>query len=238
MKKAIIVGATSGIGRQLAEKLIAENWSIAITGRRLDLLNEIKQKSNDRILIQEHDIRALDDSGEKMEFLFKALGKVDMVIVAAGMLELNQNLDLVKEDNMIQTNVLGVAKVYEFVFSKFKVQGYGHLVGISSIASIRGNRNFPAYSASKAFQANYLESLRCIIKNQKLNIKITDIQPGFVDTKMAIGDFVFWVVPLEKAANQIYSAIKQQKKKAYVSKRWKLIAWGMKIAPNWILEKV
>ena len=70
------------------------------------------------------------------------------------------------ENKVIETNINGLAKVYEFVFSKFKKQGYGHLVGISSIASLRGNRHCPSYSASKAFQANYLEALRCIAKNE------------------------------------------------------------------------
>jgi short-subunit dehydrogenase len=99
------------------------------------------------------------------------------------------------------------------MFSKLKKKGHGHLVGISSIASLRGNRYCPSYSASKAFQANYLEALRCIAKNEKLNLKITDVQPGLVDTPMAKGEGLFWGAPVKKASNQIYSAILKQKKK-------------------------
>ena len=142
------------------------------------------------------------------------------------------------ENKVIETNINGLAKVYEFVFSKFKKQGYGHLVGISSIASLRGNRHCPSYSASKAFQANYLETLRCIAKNEKIDIKITDIQPSFVDTPMAKGDGLFWVASTKKATSQIYLAILKQKRKAYITKRWRLIAWIMKIAPSWVLEKI
>ena len=83
-------------------------------------------------------------------------------------------------------------------FQSLKKQGYGHLVGISSIASLRGNRHCPSYSASKAFQANYLETLRCIAKNEKIDIKITDIQPSFVDTPMAKGDGLFGLPLLKK----------------------------------------
>ena len=172
MKKAIIIGGTSGIGKCLAEILIENNWIVGITGRRTELLQEIKEKSNNRIFIQEHDITEIYCSDEKMESLFIQLKVVDLVIVSAGVSELNQELDWKTEEKVIETNVNGIAKVYEFMFSKFKKQGYGHLVGISSIASLRGNRYCPSYSASKAFQANYLEALRCIAKNEKLDISM------------------------------------------------------------------
>lgn len=238
MKKAIIIGGTSGIGKCLAEILIENNWIVGITGRRTEILQEIKEKSNNRIFIQEHDITEIYCSDEKMESLFNQLKVVDLVIVSSGVSELNQELDWKTEEKVIETNVNGIAKVYEFMFSKFKKQGYGHLVGISSIAALRGNRYCPSYSASKAFQANYLEALRCIAKNEKLDIKITDVQPGFVDTPMAKGDGIFWIAPVKKASNQIYSAILKQKRKVYITKRWRLIVWVMKIAPSWVLEKM
>jgi short-subunit dehydrogenase len=238
MKKAIIIGGTSGIGRALAEKLIDHNWTVAITGRRTELLEEIETKSNNRILTLEHDIRELDTSDIKMESLFKELKTVDLVVVSSGVSELNQELEWEIENKVIQTNVNGIAKVYAFIFSRFKKQGYGHLVGISSIASIRGNRHCPSYSATKAFQANYLEALRCISKNEQLEIKITDIQPGFVDTPMAKGDGLFWISDVKKASNQIYSGIMKGRRKVYITKRWRLIAWLMKVTPSWVLEQV
>lgn len=238
MKNAIVIGGTSGIGRGLAEKLVENNWTVGITGRRTELLSEIQTSSDNQILIQEHDIKDLSTSDEKMESLFLQLKTVDLVIVSSGISELNQELDWKIENDVIQTNVNGIAKVYEFVFSKFKKQGYGHLVGISSIASVRGNRYCPSYSASKAFQANYLEALRCIAKKEKWNIKITDVQPGFVDTPMAKGDDLFWVAPVKKASNQIYASILKGKKKVYITKRWRLIAWILRIIPSWFLEKI
>jgi len=120
----------------------------------------------------------------------------------------------------------------------FKNQQFGHLVGISSIASLRGNRAAPVYFASKAYQKAYLESL--YIKTKSIKSKkvfITDIRPGFVDTAMALGDGIFWLVSLEKAVKQIHTAIKKKKRVAYISKRWRLIAWVLKIAPAWLLKK-
>lgn len=238
MKKAIIIGGTSGIGRCLSEILLANNWTVAVTGRRKELLGEIKENSNGGVLTLKHDVLDIENSDSKLETLFKQLEVVDLVIVSSGVSELNQELNWEVENKVIQTNVNGIAKVYELAFSKFKKQGFGHLVGISSIASIRGNRYCPSYSASKAFQVNYLEALRCIAKNEKIDIKITDVQPGFVDTPMAKGDKLFWVSSVEKAANQIYTGISRNKKKVYVTKRWRLIAWIMRVAPNWVLEKM
>ena len=238
MKNAIVIGGTSGIGRGLAKKLIENGWTVAITGRRIDLLESIKEESNNQILTLEHDVTEVSSSDKKIESLFGKLKTVDLLIVASGVSELNQELDWEVENKVIQTNVNGIAKVYQFVFSKFKEQGYGHLVGISSIAAIRGNRLCPSYSASKAFQANYLESLRCIVKNEKLNIKITDVQPGLVDTPMAKGEGLFWVAPVKKAVNQIFSGIFKGKRKIYVTKRWSFIALIMKLLPSWIIEKL
>jgi short-subunit dehydrogenase len=121
-------------------------------------------------------------------------------------------------------------------YNFFREQGYGHLVGISSIASIRGNRHVPAYFASKAFQANYLESLWMKGKRSKAEIYVTDIQPGFVDTSLALGT-TFWMATAEKAAKQIYSAIKSKKKKSYITKRWRLVAFVLKIVPSsWLFK--
>lgn len=111
----------------------------------------------------------------------------------------------------------------------FKHQGHGHLVGISSIAALKGNKDAPAYSASKAYISNYLEGLRKSVS--KTSITVTDIQPGLVDTDMAKGDGLFWVAPKEKAARQIFKVIKKKKKHAYITKRWRIIAWILKLLP-------
>ena len=237
MKKAIVIGGTSGIGKGLAEILLKNNYIVAITGRRGHLLNELKSNFKEKVITLQHDVTETLSSDNKLNFIFEKLKSVDLVIVSSGFSELNQKLNWEIESKTIQTNVNGIAKVYQFVFQKFRQQGYGHLVGISSIAAVRGNRHSPSYSASKAFQANYLESLRFIAKNEKLDIDITDVQPGFVNTPMAKGESLFWVASVNKASKQIFNAIKRNKKKVYVTKRWALIAFLMKIMPSWLMEK-
>ena len=164
------------------------------------------------------------------------LKTIDLIVYSSGVGEPNYKLEWEKEVPTLQTNVLAATKIYGLAYNFFRAQGFGHLVGISSIASIRGNRHVPAYFASKAFKASYLESLGMKGKRSKAKIYVTDIQPGFIDTAMAMGD-TFWMASLEKGTKQIYSAIKKKKRKAYITKRWRFIALVFKIVPAKLLYK-
>jgi len=108
------------------------------------------------------------------------------------------------------------------------------LATISSIASSRGNDYGPAYSAGKAFQSTYFEGLHLKLKKLKLPIYVTDVQPGFVDTKMAKSKKLFWVAPVDKAALQIVDAIDKKKWRVYITRRWAIIAWLLKWIPDFI----
>ena len=119
----------------------------------------------------------------------------------------------------------------------FLCRGAGHLVGISSIAALRGSREAPAYNASKAFASNYLEGLRCLAARSGLPIFVTDIIPGFVDTRMAQGEGLFWISSPQKAAEQIFSAIKARRRRAHITRRWRLIAFLLRFMPDFIYEK-
>ncbi len=132
----------------------------------------------------------------------------------------------------------GFSCIVDFSYNYFKKQGFGHFVAISSIAALRGGRDAPAYNASKAFVSNYMEGLRCKARKESKNLTITDIRPGFVDTKMAQGDGLFWVAAPDVAAKQIVGIIKRKKEVGYVTKRWRFIAWLFKIMPNKIYDKL
>ncbi|CAM1343999.1 SDR family NAD(P)-dependent oxidoreductase [Tenacibaculum amylolyticum] len=238
MNTAIVFGATSGIGRRLTEILIENNYKVAITGRRLEKLQELQKQYPDQIFIQQNDIQKTEDVEKVFNTIVQEFEKIDLVIQSSGVGSVNQKLEWSKEEETILTNVVGVTKLYDLAYNLFRKQGFGHLVGISSIASLRGNRAAPAYFASKAYQKAYLESLYIKTKTIKTNkVFITDIRPGFVDTAMALGDGIFWMVPLEKASKQIYNAIRKKKRVAYISKRWALIAFALKIVPSWLLKQ-
>ena len=236
MKNALIIGASSGIGRELAKLLTEDDYNVIITGRRGQLLEEIKATNPEKFVVKIHDVNDLYSSDVLFDTLKNEFKSIDLIVYSSGVGNPNYELEWEKELPTLQTNIMAATKIYGLAYNFFRKQGYGHLVGISSIASIRGNRHVPAYFASKAFQANYLESLWMKGKRSKAEIYVTDIQPGFVDTPMAIGK-TFWMASTEKATRQIYTAIKQKRKKVYITKRWRLVAFVLKNAPSRLLYK-
>ncbi|MCH3885964.1 SDR family NAD(P)-dependent oxidoreductase [Tenacibaculum aquimarinum] len=212
MNKAIVFGATSGIGYELTKILVQNNYKVAITGRRLEKLEELKSKFPAQIIIKQNDIQQIEDLEKVFFEMVDEFKTVDLIVQSSGVGFVNPKLEWGKEEQTINTNVLGVTKLYTLAYNLFRKQQFGHLVGISSIASIRGNRSSPVYFSSKAYQKAYLESLYFKTKTIKSKkVFITDIRPGFVDTPMALGEEIFWMVPVEKAAKQIYAAIKKKK---------------------------
>lgn len=111
-------------------------------------------------------------------------------------------------------------------------------MALTSVAGLRGNKAAPAYNASKSYQINYLEGLRQKAVKLKMDIVVTEIRPGFVDTAMAQGPGLFWVASVEKATEQIWSAIQQKKRVTYVSKRWRLIGGLLKSLPRAIYSRM
>jgi len=233
MKKAIIIGASSGMGRELAKVLVRHDYIVGVTGRRTNLLEELQAELQNKCHIRTMDIADTANAIDILNGLIAEMGGIDLVIISAGTGHSLPDLQWPNEKDTIDTNVLGFTAIATTAFNYFVKQGHGHLVGISSVAAIRGSRHAPAYNASKAFVCNYLEGLRHMAMKTKLPIYVTDIQPGFVDTRMAQGDRIFWRSSTEKAAQQIYRAIERKKPHAYVTRRWRLIAWVLKVMPNW-----
>ncbi|HAQ38828.1 MAG TPA: oxidoreductase [Saprospirales bacterium] len=238
MRKAIIVGASSGIGKGLALLLAENGYQIGITGRRAELLQELKNRTPDQFLTKTFDITDGETTVVMLEELVAELGGLDLLIISAGTGDINHHLDFGVEKNTIDTNVLGFTRIADWAFNYFEKQRNGHLVAISSIGGLRGSGQAPAYNASKAFQINYLEGLRQKTHRLKAPVFITDIRPGLIDTEMAKGEGLFWVMPVEKAVKQIYRAIIRKKKIMYVTRRWKIIAFILKRLPVIIYDRM
>lgn len=238
MNRAIIIGATSGIGKGIAQKLADENYVVGITGRRTELLNELKSQKPNLFYPKTFDVTDTSKIVENLEDLTKELGGLDLLIISSGTGDLNEKLDYEIEKQTIETNVTGFTCIANWAFNYFESQKAGHLVAISSVGGLRGNRIAPAYNATKAYQINYLEGLRQKATKLKTQIFVTDIRPGFVDTAMAKGEGQFWVASVEKATNQIFDAIKNKKKISYVTKRWKLIGIILKLIPKLIYDRM
>jgi short-subunit dehydrogenase len=238
MNKIIIIGASSGIGKELAKIFALNGYEVGIAARRTDLLKELATEMPIKTCIATINIRNPDSAIQSLEKLIKDMGDVEVIIICAGTGYLNPSLSWSQEKDTIDTNVFGFTAMAGVAMRYFMQRKSGHLVGISSIAGIRGSNICPAYNASKAYESNYLEGLRKKVVKEKLPITITDIQPGLVDTAMAKGEGLIWVASAQKAAAQIYRAIQRKKRLAYITKRWMIVAWLYKILPGLMYEKI
>ncbi|MDQ7048398.1 MAG: SDR family NAD(P)-dependent oxidoreductase [Enterobacterales bacterium] len=237
-KRVIIVGATSGIGLTLAEHYLAAGHLVGLTGRNESVLRRMQDKYLGTAYIEPMDVTKPILAAAQLDNMILAMQGADIIIVNAGVGFIDKSLGWEKQQLTIETNVLGFSSICSAAAKYFIQKKSGHLVGISSIASLAGSDATPSYAASKAYVSNYLAGLRKKFIKMKLSIQVTDILPGFVDTPMGQSKQRFWVVSTDKAANQIIRAIEKNKKLAYISKRWRLIAWLMKILPDWIYNRI
>lgn len=232
MKSAIIIGASSGIGHALALILSADGYRVGLVARRTDLLVQLGAELPGPSVVKTIDVSQPEIALPLLRELIEELGDVELFIVSAGTGFENAALAWGPEKDTIALNVLGFAGVVNVAVAHLEARGSGHLAAISSLAGLRGSGGAPAYAASKAFVSNYLQGIRYRFSKLKLPIAVTDVQPGFVDTRMAKGDRLFWVASPQKAARQITVAIRSRRPHVYVTKRWRLIAWVLNVLPD------
>lgn len=233
--KVIIIGASTGIGRELAKIMAAHGYIVGIAAPEKELLISLAQEIPTSTHVAVIDVRT-DNARQQLASLIEQMNGVDIVVISAGVGEQNPFLDFEIDKQTIEVNVLGFCAMATMAMHYFLQHKYGHLVAISSIAGIRGNDTAPAYNASKAFISNYLQGLRKKVARINLPITITDIRPGFVDTKMknTYSRKPFWMISAHKAAEYIFTGIIKKKKVVYVSPRWRFIAWALRLAPDWL----
>ena len=236
MKKAIVVGASSGVGRELAKILVENGYRVGITARRENLLHELAAEKPDAYLVKPFDLINTEIILPNLQELVAELGGLDLLVISAGLIKYNTKLDYDIEYTTNLVNVTAFTLISNWAFNLFRNQGTGHLVGITSVAGLRGWRNNVAYNASKGYQMNYLEGLKNLARHEKLPITVTDIIPGYMETNMKGTTLVFWVCPPDKAARLIFKAILKKRKIAYVYSRWRIGAFLYKHLPNKVIE--
>ena len=239
MKRAIVIGATSGIGRALAERLAAEGYRVGVTGRREALLEEVAASRPGKNFCYAAadimDCRRLCGAGTHLAGEWAACS---LCVVSAGTGDLNPGLDYALEEPAIRTNVVGWTAAVDWAYGRFEERGGGHLVVITSVGGLRGGGAAPAYNASKAYQINYAEGLRQRAAKSGLPLPVTDIRPGFVATEMAKGEGLFWVMPVDRVVEGIVRAIRRRRSVAVVTRRWRLPAWLIRHMPECIYRKM
>ncbi len=234
----IIIGGTSGIGKCLLQRYAVPGNKVATAGRRKAMLEEIEGRYSPNVITFAADITQLDQIASAVKHFLAQMPVIDLVVVCAGTGEFNPQLDFAIESHILHTNVIGWTCVIDTFYNILRRQGFGHLVAITSAGGLRGEPQAPAYSASKAYQINYMEALRKKAYKDGNNVSITDIRPGLVATRMAKGEKLFWVMPVEKVANQIAKAIRRKRSKVYVTKRWHILAIINKLLPYSLYKRV
>ena len=239
MKKVIIVGATSGIGRELARVFVAKGYQVGVAGRRSELLAEIKEENPKQYFTKQIDVSDTEALPLLLNSLARDLGGMDILINCAGVGKKNEELDFAIDKMIVETNVVGFTAVIDWAYNYLINKCGGQIVNISSVSGIRGHRfgSF-SYSASNSYQMRYLEGLRHKLVKAKIPIYVTDIRPGFVDTDMIPKNRYFWVISADKAARLIFKSITRKRNVAYITKRWIIIVAIIKIFPGAILNRI
>jgi short-subunit dehydrogenase len=233
MKKAIIIGASSGIGREIALQLANVGFLVGIAARRENLLDELKREIGvERCLSQVIDISDVTRTIDAFRALYDRLGTVDFVYLVAGVGFANPNLEPDIEARTIQINCTGFALIASETIRRFFIQGTGHLIGITSVAAARPSCGAPAYGASKAFDSIYLEGMRYLVISKKLPIHVTEVRPGFVQTDMLKAHNPFWVTSPSVAARAIIRAAKKKRRIAYITPRWRIVWVLLRMLPE------
>ena len=215
-KKAVIIGASSGIGKALARELVKNNYHVCVTGRRESHLLELQKEYPDHIHIAVFDTTK-PNTIEQLEALEKTLEGIDLFVISAGIGHLNLDYDYSLENETNQLNVVAFTQLVNWSMRYFEQQGQGHLVNISSVASRRGGRQAPAYSASKAYQSIYLEGMAQKVVYDKLPIHTTNVRPGFVKTTMAKADKMFWIYPVKKKLHGKFLEVFRKRRELSIS---------------------
>jgi len=224
-KTAILLGASSGIGKEMALLLASQNWQVAITGRRQNLLDEIAATNPDAILTAAFDVNEVETLPDRLDTLVAQLNGLDLLVVSAGCGYLNTELASAPELQTISTNVTAFTASITWAFNYFKKQNHGHIAAITSVAGMLGGADGPAYAASKAYQINYLDSVAKLAKKEKGNCQITELRPGSVNTDMMKGEGHFWISTPQDAARLACEAISKGKRLQYISKRWRIVGF-------------
>lgn len=207
MRKIVIIGASSGIGQEVARLFLAQGHRLGIAARRADRLEALKQEAPDRVVTATIDVTA-EDATSRLRALIDELGGMDLFFYVSGIGNQNRELAPEIELSTVNTNGMGFTRMIGEAYRYFAEQGRGHIAVITSIAGTKGLGPAPSYSATKAMQNVYLQALEQQANARKLDIRFTDIRPGFVDTDLLAGDFRYpMMLKPEKVARQIVKAI-------------------------------
>ena len=233
MKKIIIIGATSGIGREVAKLYIARGWQVGIAGRRTEELEALRKEAPQQVYTETIDVTQ-EDAPVRLHSLIDKVGGMDVFLLSSGIGKQNPTLEADIELRTAATNVAGFMRMTMTAYHFFAKQGYGHIAAISSIAGTKGLGIAPAYSATKCFQNTYLDALDQLAHMNGLNIRFTDIRPGFVATPLLKDDSYPLLMKAPDVAAQIVKGIDRKKRTLIIDWRYRILVFFWRLIPRCI----
>ena len=217
-KRAIVIGASSGIGKEVAKLLMEQGWTVGVAARRVDKLEELHAAAVEPIDVTQ------EDATTRLQSLISRLGGMNLFFYASGIGKQNRELKEDIELATLQTNGLGFTRMIGEAYRYFAQQGFGHIAAITSIAGTKGLGPAPSYSATKAMQNVYLQALEQQANSRGLKIRFTDIRPGFVDTALLSGDFHYpMMLQPERVAKEILDAINHHRHIRVIDWKYRLL---------------
>lgn len=231
MKRAVVVGASSGIGREVALLLQERGWTVGVAARRLDRLAPFDVAMQIDVTTQ--------DAGHRLLQLVEKLGGMDLYFHASGIGHQNRELHEDIELSTVETNALGFTRMVGTAFRYMAAHGGGHIAVISSIAGTKGLGPAPAYSATKALQNTYIEALEQLANARALDIRFTDIRPGFVGTDL-LNDGGRYPMLLKKeyVALDIVRSLEHRRHVRVIDRRWRVVTWLWRRIPRCVWRRL
>lgn len=238
MKKAIVMGASSGIGHEVARLMIERGWTVGVAARRVDKWEDLRTCAPERVFTAQIDVTDTH-AEEALCKLIDRMEGLDLYFHAAGIGWKNPTLQAEKELMTMQTNAMGFTRMVDAAYRYFAENGGGHIACITSIAGTKGLGPAPAYSATKAMQNTYLQALEQLAATKQLNISFTDIRPGFVDTPLLTGSSRLpMLMNAENVAKSIMKAIDKKRHISVIDWRWCILTALWRLIPNWIWRRM
>lgn len=236
-KKAIIIGATSGIGLEVAQELTKRGWEVGVAGRRQEKLIELQRTNLSVVATEAIDITS-EDAPEKLLTLIGKTGGMDLYFHSSGVGWQNTGLDIEKEMNTVATNAMGFTRMVTAAWHWFEEhpEQKGHIAVISSIAGTKALGAAPAYSSTKRYVNHYMECLEQLRRMRGLKqITLSDIRPGFVRTALLSdgGNYPFQLDP-QVVAREIVDGLEHRKSIITVNWQYRIIVFFWRLIPRWL----
>lgn len=235
--KAIVIGASSGLGLEVAKRLLREGWQVGVAARREEALREISVPDGLPPIVARIDVTG-SDAATQLRHLIETMGGVDLYFHVSGVGKQNPDLDERIELSTVDTNAMGFTRMVGEAFRWMAAHGGGHIAVVSSIAGTKGIGRAPSYSATKAFQNTYIQALEQLSRSRHLNIRFTDLKPGFVATDLIAGSHFPMTMDKALVADEMMWAVAARRHRRIIDWRWRIVVPLWRMIPAWLWRRM